>query len=265
MGELRFSASISLMFLEHGLYERFAAARAAGFRGVEIQVLDEGEPSRMARAAAQAGVDVVLINVGMGDLLTGGAGLSGVPGREAQFLVEFARALEAAEVLGCGFIHLGPSRVPADVSRDDCFTTYRGNLLRAVEMHASCGSRSALLIEAMNRIDLPDALLPDLATAVAEIEPFAAAGVGLLFDAYHVAMNGDDVPAMLARHRRWVRHVQFADAPGRAEPGTGRLEFDSLFGSLVEHDYRGWVGAEYRPGRPTVETLGWLSRWRNQR
>ena len=47
-----FSTSISFMFRELPILERFAAAKAAGFQGVEIQVLDEGDPADMARAAA---------------------------------------------------------------------------------------------------------------------------------------------------------------------------------------------------------------------
>jgi hydroxypyruvate isomerase len=57
-----------MMFREHPIQERFAAARAAGFQGVEIQVVDEGDPGTMAVAAREAGVEIVLINVDMGDL-----------------------------------------------------------------------------------------------------------------------------------------------------------------------------------------------------
>jgi hydroxypyruvate isomerase len=52
--------------------------------------------------------------------------------------------------------------------------------------------------------------------------------------------------------------VQFADAPGRGEPGSGKVDFAPLFALIDELGYDGWVSAEYRPTRPTVETLAFL-------
>ena len=56
-----------------------------------------------------------------------------------------------------------------------------------------------------------------------------------------------------------IRHIQFADAPGRGEPGTGRLDFKRLFEHIDRLGYQGWVSAEYRPTRPTEDTLPWLA------
>ena len=91
----KFSASVTLMFREWPALGRLAAARQAGFERVEIQVL-EAAPADVATAAAGAGVSVLLLNVGMGDFLQGGSGLSGVPGREQAFLSELDKALAAA-------------------------------------------------------------------------------------------------------------------------------------------------------------------------
>ena len=49
-----------------------------------------------------------------------------------------------------------------------------------------------------------------------------------------------------------------ADAPGRGEPGTGGIDFAPLFRLIDERGYGGWVSAEYRPSKPTPETLGFL-------
>jgi hydroxypyruvate isomerase len=54
--------------------------------------------------------------------------------------------------------------------------------------------------------------------------------------------------------------VQFADVPGRGEPGTGTLDLSAMFAELDRLGYDGWVSAEYRPTRPTLETLAWLRR-----
>lgn len=254
----RFSTSVSLMFREFAMPERFAQAKAAGFEGVEIQFLAEGDPAEMATAAAAAWIDITLINVDMGDYMAGGAGLSGVPGREAMFRSEFASALDAADVLGARFVHLGPSRVPTGVDRTACLDTYRRNIDHAVESAAHRGTAARLLIEPMNRVDAPDALITDIDDGAALIRAAYAGVIGLQFDIYHVAMNGHDPVEAYARHRDIAAHVQFSDVPGRQPPGDGTLDFAAIFAGIEERGYDGLFGAEYMPRQPTLETLGWM-------
>lgn len=253
---MRFSASVTMLFGELPLLDRFAAVRAAGFEGVEIQTLAVAAPAVMARAAADAGTPVVLVNVPTGDYSTGGPGLSGVPGREELFRAEVLRALEAAELLDARFVHLGPSRIPETVEREACLATYCQNLEMAVML--ARGSGRELLIEAMNRVEAPTALLSDVEDAAALIRAGFLGRVGLQFDVYHLAMNGRDPVAAFNAHADLVRHVQFADAPGRHEPGTGAVDFAAIFGTIRQSGYSGWCGAEYHPSRETSRTLDWL-------
>jgi hydroxypyruvate isomerase len=249
------------MFREFALLDRFAAARDAGFSGVEIQVLAEGEPNAMAQAARAAGVDVVLINVGMGDYLAGGPGLSGVPGREADFRREVDQALSAALALQARFIHLGPSRVPQGEDRIRCVESYRSNIDYALAERARRGVGSRLLIEPINRAETPDALINDVDSGADFIRSNYAGSLGLLFDIYHAAMNGGEPVEAFVRARDLAAHVQFSDMPGRQPPGDGALDFERIFAGLERAGYRGWYGAEYIPRSPTLETLGWMQRF----
>jgi hypothetical protein len=61
-----------------------------------------------------------------------------------------------------------------------------------------------------------------------------------------LAVNGDDVPAVLAGNAALIEHVQIADAPGRGEPGTGDLPLDDWLSRLERAGYPGWVGLEYK-------------------
>ena len=92
----------------------------------------------------------------------------------------------------------------------------------------------------------------------------AATGLGnarFLMDLYHLAMNGEDLPAVIDRYAERTGHVQIADNPGRGAPGTGSLPLEDLLDRLREAGYDGWVGLEYKPGeRPSAEAFGWLSR-----
>lgn len=252
------------MFREQSVLDRFAAAKRAGFSGVEIQFLAEGNLKDMAAAARNAGVKVVLVNVGMGDYSTGGVGLSGVPGLEAVFLEETDKALDAAQLMGAQFVHLGPSRIPEGVTREACLETYCANIDAALVLQAKRQSDVELLIEPMNRVEAPTALINDIDVGAELLRKRYRGRVGLQFDIYHVAMNGHDVLDRYRAHLDLVRHVQFSDLPGRREPGAGTLDFPALFAGFQQLGYSGWFGAEYLPQRQTTETLGWFDRYRSQ-
>ncbi|MFO1393355.1 MAG: TIM barrel protein [Steroidobacteraceae bacterium] len=251
----KFSASVTLMFREWPALERLSAARKAGFERVEIQML-EAMPADLAAAAGAAGVGVLLLNVGMGDFLQGGPGLAGVPGREQAFLAEFDKALAAARVLRAPFVHVGPSRVPAGVSRSDCLATLEANL-RAASARAA-GNNVTLLVEPVNSLDMANALLCDVDEAADMVRQRLHGIAWLMFDVYHVVRNGRDVVDAFRRNGDVVRHVQFSDAPGRHEPGTGGIDFANVFAGIEAAGYTGWFGAEYLPSKATVDTLGWL-------
>lgn len=261
---MRISTSVSMMFRELPLADRFQAAADAGFDGVEIQFIDEGAPQAMARAARAAGMPVVLINLPLGDLMAGGIGLSGVPGREAAFKAAAEAGLAAAGELGAEIVHLGPSRMPTDVNRAACMDVYLRNAAEALTIAERMGLDAMLVAEPMNRIEVPDALLVDVADAAEAVDRIAHERFGLLFDIYQIAMNGVDVERAWREHGGRARHVQFSDAPGRHEPGTGSIAIDSILDAIKASGYRGCYGAEYRPVASTVEGLGWLTALRQR-
>jgi len=99
------------------------------------------------------------------------------------------------------------------------------------------------------------------ADALKVIDRASADGVDnvrLLFDVYHLAVNGDDVEAAVDVSAGRIGHVQIADAPGRNEPGTGTLDIDYYLSRLAAAGYDGWVGLEYKPSGKSVDSFGWL-------
>ena len=80
----------------------------------------------------------------------------------------------------------------------------------------------------------------------------------LLFDIYHLSVNGDDVNAAIDAYADRIGHVQIADAPGRNEPGTGELPIASYLDRLEAAGYDGYVGLEYKPSGASVDSFTWL-------
>ena len=63
---------------------------------------------------------------------------------------------------------------------------------------------------------------------------------------------GTDPVTAIRRYAPQVRHVQFADLPGRGRPGTGALDFAAIEQALLDVGYDGFVGLEYDPGYVAV-------------
>ncbi len=250
---LGLSANISLLFREMPLLERFGAARAAGFPTVEIQNPYEHSAVALTRAARAAGVAVVLINAPLGeDART--FGTASLPGRAVQFRAELARAAEYAQALGTPVVNVLAGRSELE-DQPAAWQRLTDNLALAAELLGPAGARP--LLEVINPISAPGYCVADFDLA-ARILAAGDARVGLQFDVYHAAMLGLDPAAAFTRHLAHIRHVQFADSPGRHEPGTGSLDFTGIFRTISASTYGGWVGAEYHPTGATAASLSWM-------
>jgi len=249
----RFAANLGFLFAEHDFLDRFAAARRAGFRAVEFAAPYPYPPDELAMRLVDNGLECILINLPMGDRARGDYGIACRPERIGEFRESVARAIMFAHALGVPKLNCisGAARPGDDPA------VLRKTLVKNVRFAAREFKREGLdlVIEPLNTRDVPEFVVPRAAAAIEVIEEAAEDNVGLQFDLYHSAMMGEDVAGSLQSAWPHVRHLQFADAPGRHEPGTGNTDFASLFTLIDRLGYGGWVSAEYRPSRATVETI----------
>lgn len=256
----RFSANLSFLYQELPFLERFAAAARSGFRGVEFHFPYEWPADQVARAAREAGVEVVLFNFPAGDWAAGERGLGCLPGRVAEFRAGVARALDYARVLGCRQINCLAGIAPAEAAAGELFDTLVDNLRHAADAAAAHGIR--VLAEPLNTVDTPGFFLKHTAQAATLMEAVGRDNAFIQYDIYHAQVMEGDLARTLARHLPRIGHIQFADNPGRGEPGSGEINFPWLFAEIDRLGYAGWVGAEYRPhGADTESGLGWLQGW----
>ena len=258
----RFSANISTLFADEPLLQRFARARAAGFDTVEIQ-FPYGVPlDDLAAAQRAAGVAVDLINLPAGDFSTGVRGIAGLP--EARYAAEFKAGLEQgrryAEALGARKVNVLAGIRPADaaVPRAEYLAALAANLRIAAA--AFDGTGATVLLEAINDTTVPGFLVNTTAQALAVVRA-ADPRVKVQADLFHMNMMGEDVPAALAALGDRLGHIQFADVPGRGEPGSGRLDWLAQFRAVAAAGYAGPLAAEYTPTRRTEETLSWRAQF----
>lgn len=252
----RFAANLGWLFTERPFLERFAAARAAGFGAVEFAIPYTHPAEAIARELARHRLECALFNLPMGDKARGDFGIACRPGREAEFREGVALALEYARALRPSRVNCIAGVALPGEDRAALHALLLSNLRFAAREFKPAGLQ--LVIEPLNDVDVPGFLVPRAADGARVIAALGEDRAGLQCDLYHTAMMGDDPAAVLAAHRGIIRHIQFADAPGRGEPGTGRLDLERLFGAIDALGYDGWVAAEYRPSTRTEDTLGWM-------
>ena len=253
----RFSANISMLFAERDWLDRPAAAAAAGFEAIEIQFPYDRPAGAWQRAIEAAGLAVSVVNVPVGDMLDGGPGLAATPGRQA----DFRRAAETARDVAAA---LRPRNVNVlsgfpelhGYARERCLATLAENLRVAADLMGGIGIGA--VVEAVNTVDRPGFLLSTSDQALEAIDRAGHPNLSLEHDLYHMEIMEGRLIARLGEILPRIGHIQFADHPGRHEPGTGAIDYPAVFTALDRLGYDGWAAAEYVPSRVTEETLGWM-------
>lgn len=100
---------------------------------------------------------------------------------------------------------------------------------------------------------LPGLLLQSVDAALDVVRRVGSADVGLIFDTAHVAtMHGEVMP----RFREAYDHIvllQFADLPGRVEPGAGTLDLVEVAADAIVRGYAGLVDLEHGWVDPSLQ------------
>jgi len=238
------AASVSWMFNEVALPERFAKAAASGFRGVEIQAPYSETAERLAECIADAGLQVVLINMPVA--------VGAIPGEERAFREGLAKALSYAEALECGRIHCLAGRTDDPKAQ----TTFIDNVRWAADEAAAQGVQ--VMLEPLNTVDNPGYFLTGSAQARRIIEQVGRENVQMQYDIYHMQIMEGRLAETIAAHFDLIGHIQISGVPGRNEPDEQQeINYPYLLSKIDELGYDGWVGCEYRPRAGTLAGMSW--------
>jgi hydroxypyruvate isomerase len=258
----RFCANLTMLYGEHGFLDRFAAAAADGFKGVEYLFPYYFPKEELRERLERHGLVQVLHNLPAGDWAAGERGIGAVPGREGEFQDGVGRAMDYATALGCRQVNCLVGIPPEDMDPERVRRTLVENLRFAAPRLAEAGIK--LLLEPVNTRDIPGFFVNRSAQAMAIIEEVGSDNLHLQYDFYHAqVMVGDLVPTF-KRLKDKIAHVQIADNPGRNEPGTGEINYPFVFDALDAAGYAGWVGCEYKPKDRTSDGLAWFAPYRSR-
>lgn len=255
---LQFAANLTLLFAERPFAERFAAAATAGFTAVECQFpYNDASATELAGLLDDNNLTLVLFNLPAGDWASGDRGIACDPARVDEFRAGVDKALPYVQACGCTQLNCLPGLLPKGVTREQAESVLIDNLRYAATTLAAVGV--TLLMEPINHFDIPGFLVNTSYQGQALITRAGAANVKLQYDLYHMYRMGENLTQRLAALGDLVGHIQFADSPGRHQPGTGDMPLTEVFAAIAASAYDGWVSAEYHPQGPTEASLGWLA------
>jgi hydroxypyruvate isomerase len=253
----KFAANLTMLFGELPFLDRFAAAKAAGFTGVEYLFPYDFEKAVLREQLQQHGLTQVLHNLPAGDWGAGERGIAIFRNRIAEFRDGVMRAVDYAKALDCLQVNCLVGVAPADADFAELHGVLLENLRFAADVLAN--QRIKLLIEPINTRDIPGFFLNRTEQAAQIISEVGSENLFIQYDIYHMQIMEGDIALTIKKQFDRIAHVQLADNPGRNEPGTGEINYPFLFRYLDQIGYRGWVGCEYKPKTTTAEGLGWYT------
>jgi hydroxypyruvate isomerase len=253
---LRFTANLSLLFTEVPLINRFAVAKASGFNAVEIQFPYELSAQIIKTELDAQQLQLVLFNVAADDLLQGGEGLAAVPEKQTQFETAVAQAVEYAQILKPEAINILPGCCFDNEHLAAYQDTFKKNLHYALAAFSPLGIKT--VFEAINTRDMPHFIIHSSAQMLDIMTEIKHPDLLMQYDIYHSLVMKENPTSFIAQYSDKIGHIQFADYPGRHEPGTGNINFQQLFSVIKTSGYAGWIGAEYKPLNSSTSSLSWL-------
>lgn len=245
---MKYSACIEMLFAEEpDLARRIPLARAAGLDGVEFWKWTNKDIAPIETALAETDLPLVAMVAEPMIPLTD-------PAQHDAFMAGLEDSIATARRLGTGVLIAQTGDDLPGRSRADQRAALVAVLRRAADRLEGTGL--CIAVEPLNTlIDHAGYYLSSTAEGLDIVDEVARPEIRLLYDLYHSAVMGEDIAEVLAGRVDRLAHVHVADTEGRAEPGSGPLDLERRLRWLRDAGYEGFVGLEYRPTRPTPETL----------
>ena len=229
--------------------QRLEKVAEAGYRAVElVNEYEKWSPDDFRRVQAKLRSLGILVDA-MAGVWTGIAN----PDAREKFLADLNRLVPIAEQLECpGIIVLSGDRVEG-LSREKHHQSCIESLKRAAEIADK--RNFTLLLENIDQEENPKYYLTSVAEGFEIIREVNHPRVKFLYDFYHEQISEGNLIEKLEKNIEQVGLLHVADVPGRHEPGTGEINYASIYRKLAQLNYRGYVAMEFEPTGDPVSSL----------
>ncbi len=252
----RITSSVMLWTLKGTMEEKFAKAAHAGMQSVELVSEhlqwseSDAEKFKNLAQSYNLGIDALLAQH---DWTKRPVTMVNPAHREA-FLndvrdsIVWAKKLNAAQI-----IVLSGNEQPA-MSHEAQYASMLEGARQAARIADEADVK--LILENLNsKVNHKGYFLTSAKEALRCVQEVDSPHFRLLFDIYHeYVQNGDPIPVI---EQAWpfvaVFHV--ADAPGRHDPGTGKMKWDDIYKAIGKTAYSGYITMEYLPEGDEIDSL----------
>jgi hydroxypyruvate isomerase len=227
----------------------------AGFGALEFGFPSHADTAALKELQDAFGFQVILFNQDVPVWDEANRGYLVDPARRDEFKATLDEALEIVELLDVKKVMLPAGiELPGTSSQEqrDCMLENLRNAAPLAEQ-----ADVIFTIEMLNPIDNPGYFLTSTLQGIEIVAEVDHPHIKFQLDTYHVQLMEGNVIETLVENIPRIGHIQFADAPGRHEPGTGELDFDAIHTAIREAGYDGYIGLEYIPKAQGMEALAW--------
>ena len=253
---LDYAPNISWLFPELPFEDRLGEVARLGFSAIEFGFPSHADLDAVWRGKEELGLKIVLFNQDVPVWDRANRGYLVDPTRRDEFRHTFDEALQIAGRLSANKIML-PSGVELDMPRQAQRDYMVENLAYAALLAADADV--LLTIEALNPVDNPGFFLTSSREGIEIVKAVNHKNIRFQFDTYHLQMMEGDLAQKITENSEWIGHIQFADFPGRHEPGSGEIDFESVISAVIASGYDNFIGLEYLPLEKGADTLNWVA------
>ena len=133
----------------------------------------------------------------------------------------------------------------------------RTNCLEVLKRAGDLAARNniEILVENIDPEENPNYFLLHSAAGFEIVRAVGNPHVKFLYDFYHEQIAAGNLIEKLERNIDLVGLVHIADVPGRHQPGTGEINYPTIFRKLAQLNYKGFAAMEFMAQGDTVAAL----------
>ena len=257
----KLSVRVEALFPNLTMPERMQRVADAGYQGFEFGDWRAADPVSITKLKHRLGLDCVCL-VGNRSVNPKGMGLCD-PSERPGFLAEIKASVQAAQRFESKrLVVLTGNRFPS-LSRERQHASVVEGLKRAVDIAELGGVQ--LILEVLNTLAKIEPLNPaenhnsyylnSTREAFEIVRTIGSPHLRVLFDLYHVQIMEGNLIDTIRNNIALIGHFHVGDVPGRHEPGTGEINFPSVFRAIRATGFRDYAAMEYVPLDDAMTTL----------
>jgi len=242
----KFALNVEMWNMGMGFYDRIERAHELGFPAVEFWPWRGKDLDRIAEIVAETGIEIAQFTAwgfspGMNN-----------PANHAKFVEQVKASCGAAKKIGARKMTIVAGNNQKGMSQDEMLKAVTDGLKLAAPV---CEDENVMMIlEPMNgRRDHAGHCLYGSVDATRICREVDSPMCKINWDLYHMQIEEGDLCGRMKDGFDQIGYLQFADHPGRFQPGTGEIHYNRVFREAIALGYTDFVGAECRPRGDYVE------------